>query len=292
MATPLSATKLLAALRAEGVNLREYTSWRTHNRNHKGAWGPVNGVLIHHTAGSNSLAYCHTGSSALPGPLCHTHLAKTGAATMVSAGRANHAGKAAKNAFNAVVAESGAHPKPSAASGTVDGNARFYGIEIENRGNGKDPYPAAQYDAAVRWAAAICRAHGWSAHSVVGHKETSIEGKIDPSFDMNTFRRDVAARLKNKPGGGKKPAPPAGYEPFPGEAWFKKAPRSAIVTAMGRRLVAEGCSAYKQGPGPQWSNADRESFRKWQRKLGNAPQYCDGWPGPKQWAALKVPKVN
>ncbi|MEU9388679.1 peptidoglycan-binding protein [Streptomyces sp. NPDC048324] len=90
---------------------------------------------------------------------------------------------------------------------------------------------------------------------------------------------------------GEKPAP-TGYQPFPGADWFKKNPKSAVVTAMGKRLVAEGCSAYKSGPGPQWTDADRESFRKWQRKLGDAPVYCDGWPGKKQWDALKVPRVS
>ncbi|MFI9206186.1 peptidoglycan-binding protein [Streptomyces sp. NPDC053048] len=90
---------------------------------------------------------------------------------------------------------------------------------------------------------------------------------------------------------GEKPKP-IEYEPFPGVAWFKKNPNSPIVTAMGRRLVAVGCSAYRKGPGPQWTSADRESFRKWQRKLGDAPAECDGWPGPKQWAALKVPRVS
>lgn len=197
MATPLSPDRFVAALKAEGVKVAEHSGWRTHNRNSVGAWGGVNGVLIHHTAGTNSLGIVYTGRSDLPGPLAHTHLAKNGTATMVGNGRANHAGKAATNAFNALVNESATHPKPSAASGTVDGNAHLYGIEIENLGTGKDPYPAVQYDAAVRWAAAICRAHGWSANSVAGHKETSIEGKVDPSFDMNKFRTDVAERLKH-----------------------------------------------------------------------------------------------
>ncbi|MEU8680799.1 peptidoglycan-binding protein [Streptomyces sp. NPDC048611] len=94
-----------------------------------------------------------------------------------------------------------------------------------------------------------------------------------------------------RPGGSTTPPKPPKYEPFPGVDWFKKNPRSAIVTAMGRRLVAEGCSAYREGPGPQWTSADRESFRKWQHKLGDAPRFCDGWPGRKQWDALKVPKV-
>ncbi|MEU2603287.1 N-acetylmuramoyl-L-alanine amidase [Streptomyces albus] len=202
----MSASTFVSVLKREGVKVSErYSGWRTHNRNHKGAWGGVNGVLIHHTAGRDSRALCYNGRSDLPGPLCHTHLAKDGTATMMSAGRANHAGPVARNAHDAVVAERSTHPRPSAASGTVDGNAHYYGIEIENLGTGKDPYPAAQYDAAVRWAAAICRHHGWGADSVVGHKETSIEGKPDPSFDMNKFRRDVAARLKGSASSGSTP---------------------------------------------------------------------------------------
>ncbi|MEU5417699.1 GH25 family lysozyme [Streptomyces sp. NPDC020667] len=80
------------------------------------------------------------------------------------------------------------------------------------------------------------------------------------------------------------------YEPFPGEAFFRSAPTSPIITAMGRRLVAEGCSVYRQGPSPQWTGADRASFALWQKKLGDAPEFRDGWPGPRQWAALKVPR--
>ncbi|WP_309049288.1 N-acetylmuramoyl-L-alanine amidase [Streptomyces sp.] len=198
MATPLSADRFLAALRAEGVKVAERSGWRTHNRNSKGAWGPVNGIVIHHTAGTNSLNLCWSGTADLPGPLCHTHLAKTGVATMLSAGRANHAGTFAANAFNSMLNESSTHPRPDAAE-PVDANARTYGIEIENLGNGSDPYPAAQYDQAVRWAAALCRAHGWTAHSVIGHKE-GTRRKIDPSFDMDAFRDAVAARLAHDAG--------------------------------------------------------------------------------------------
>lgn len=202
MAAPLTPDRLVAALKAEGVKVVERTGWRTHNRNRKGPWNDLNGVVIHHTAGSNSLNLCWEGTSDLPGPLCHTHLAKNGTATMVGYGRANHAGTFATNAFAAMLNESATHPRPDA-SEPVDANARTYGIEIENLGNGRDPYPAVQYDAAVRWAAAICRAHGWSANSVIGHKE-GTRRKIDPSFDMNTFRDAVAARLAHdadwKPG--------------------------------------------------------------------------------------------
>jgi hypothetical protein len=195
MAIPMSADALVKALKTEGVHVYEYKSWRIHNREAATGkiFGPVHGVVIHHTAGSNSLALCYDGRSDLPGPLCHTHLAKNGTASMVGHGRANHAGTFAQNAVTAVINESSTHPRPDAAE-PVDGNDGFYGLEIENLGNGKDPYPLVQYDAAVRWAAAICRAHGWSANSVIGHKE-GTRRKTDPSFDMNVFRADVAKRL-------------------------------------------------------------------------------------------------
>lgn len=204
MAVPLSAAAFLAALKAEGCAVVEYKSWRTHNRNHKGAWGPVNGVMIHHTVSSgedSSVALCYNGHASLPGPLCHTVGGKSGKLYLVSAGRANHAGSGDGDVLNAVINESAL---PADNQANTDGNRHFYGIEIVNLGNGTDQYPAVQYDAAVRWAAALCRAHGWGAGSVIGHREWQ-PGKIDPhgpvegrgDFSMSAFRADVAERLKH-----------------------------------------------------------------------------------------------
>jgi len=86
-------------------------------------------------------------------------------------------------------------------------------------------------------------------------------------------------------------APAPAYEPFPGQEFFRKAPKSPIITAMGKRLVAAGCSAYQSGPGPQWTSADQASYAKWQRKQGFTGAAADGIPGSATWAALKVPKV-
>ncbi|MFH8345004.1 peptidoglycan-binding protein [Streptomyces sp. NPDC018045] len=288
MAQPLSADRLLAALRAEGLNVIEYGNWRSHNRNHKGSFGPVNGVIIHHTVSSgtdNTVRMCHDGYADLPGPLCHAVIAKNGDVYLLSSGRANHAGKGDRDVLNAVIAE---RALPATNDNNTDGNVHFYGFECVNLGNGADPWPEAQLDAIERAGAAICRAYGWSAASVIGHKEWT-NTKIDPrGFSMATMRERIDRRLGTKPG---KPVPAPQYEPFPGVDFFKTYPRSPIVTAMGRRLVEVGCSAYASGPGPQWTSADRESFRKWQKRLGDAPQYCDGWPGRRQWDALKVPKV-
>ena len=213
MATPLTADKFLSILKAEGVKTAEYPGWRTRSRDAATgrAFGPVHMIVNHHTAGSNSLAVvAENGVSGLPAPLAHTHLAKTGVATMCSAGRANHAGTMAKNAYDSFLEEAAEHPAPKASSGTVDGNDCSYGIEVENLGNGTDTYSRAQYDAWVRWDAAICRHYGWSAESCAGHLETSIEGKPDPrgpvegygtrsgfAFSMKQFRADVAERLKH-----------------------------------------------------------------------------------------------
>ncbi|MEU9310078.1 peptidoglycan-binding protein [Streptomyces sp. NPDC048256] len=294
MANPLSADALVSALRAEGVTVVEHSGWRTNNRNHKGSWGPVNGVIVHHTVTSgtgNSVSLCFDGHSALPGPLCHGVIAKDGTVHLVGNGRANHAGSGDGDVLKAVIAEQ-ALPAPN--ENDTDGNVHFYGFECVNLGDGKDPWPAVQLEAMVRASAALCRAHGWSAASVIGHKEWTSK-KIDPrGFTMADFRARVATRL------GKPTTPSTGtgtgtgtgkpqYQPFPGAAWFRKNPKSAIVTALGKRLVAVGCSVYTSGPGPQWTEADRLSYAKWQRKLGYTGSSADGWPGAKSWAALKVP---
>lgn len=77
--------------------------------------------------------------------------------------------------------------------------------------------------------------------------------------------------------------------PFPGADWFKSAPRSPVITAMGERLVDEGCGEYSEGPGQQWTESDRKSYECWQKKLGYSGDDADGWPGKVSWDQLKVP---
>ncbi|WP_406200176.1 N-acetylmuramoyl-L-alanine amidase [Streptomyces sp. NBC_01017] len=203
MAAPLSASRLVEALRAEGVTVHEVPGWRTNNRNHKGAWGPVNGVLIHHTVtgpGTDVVNLIYDGHSALPGPLSTGCITKDGVVHLTGNGRANHAGGGDGRVLDAVINESysGRPPatqKHDGSPGAVDGNARFYGWECENEGDGKDPWPRVQYVAMVKATAAICRAHGWGAKSAIGHLEWS-DWKVDPrGIDMTDFRRDLAACL-------------------------------------------------------------------------------------------------
>ncbi|WP_411096004.1 N-acetylmuramoyl-L-alanine amidase [Streptomyces sp. 020-2-3H-GM] len=215
MATPLTADQLLKALRDEGLHVVEHRSWRTNNRNHKGPWGPTHGVMIHHTVTSgtaNSVELCYNGHSALPGPLCHGVIAKDGTVHLVGNGRTNHAGLGDADVLRAVTAEAKTLPADNEAN--TDGNRHFYGFECVNLGDGKDPWPAAQLDAIERASAAVCRAHGWSERSVIGHLEWQ-PGKVDPrGFSMNSMRDRVGNRLDTKT----PPKQPAPTMPTPPKA--------------------------------------------------------------------------
>ncbi|MEU6089947.1 peptidoglycan-binding protein [Streptomyces sp. NPDC047085] len=295
MAQPMTASQLLAALRAEGLTVHEVRDWRHHNRNTKGPWGPVNGVMIHHTVTSgteNSVNLCYNGRSDLPGPLCHGVIDKQGHVHLVGNGRANHAGLGDSDVLRAVINET---TLPHDNQADVDGNRHFYGFECINLGDGKDPWPEAQKEAIEKVSAAICRHHGWSERSVIGHKEWQ-PGKQDPrGFTMDGMRKRIADRLAGKGGGtgpGKpdpKPAPKPKYAPFPGSGFFHIGQRSPVITAMGRRLVAEGCGHYEEGPSPEWTEADRKSYAAWQHKLGFKGKDADGIPGRTSWDRLKVP---
>lgn len=209
MATPLSADRLLSALRDEGVRVEEYKSWRTNNRDSAGDWGPVHGVMLHHTATSGtdgSVALCYAGRSDLPGPLCHGVIAKDGVVHLVGHGRANHAGSGDGDVLAAVIAEDELPPDSKT---DVDGNTHFYGFECVNLGDGKDPWPAEQVDAMVRASAALLRAHDWGGGgqtSLIGHLEWQ-PGKVDPKpspdgadVAMPALRERVAERLRHDAG--------------------------------------------------------------------------------------------
>lgn len=200
MATPMSYITFLAALQAEGARVVEVGAWRTNNRNHKGPWGPVHGVMIHHTVTSGAaktVALCQSGHSTLPGPLCHGVITKDGRVHLVGYGRANHAGLGDPDVLQAVIAE---RALPLDDEATTDGNRHFYGFECENLGDGQDPWPSAQILAIEQVAAAICRHHGWGAESVIRHLDWQ-PGKIDPlgpGMDWRLVRARVAARLEKK----------------------------------------------------------------------------------------------
>jgi nucleoid-associated protein YgaU len=227
MATPLSATAAVQALQAEGVTVKQYKTWSNHNRGLRGdGWGPVHGVVLHHTVTkgakpaqtANSVEQCYVGypdpPNNLPGPLCHGVIDKQGVVHMVGWGRTNHAGLGDSSVMDAVIAE---RPLPKPTAMNLDGNSRMYGFECINLGDGKDPWPDVQVEAMVRTAAALLRAHGWGqtgTTSVIGHKEWT-NTKVDPrgtgGGDMDAIRARVAERLRHPASWSPASAAPATY---------------------------------------------------------------------------------
>ncbi|WP_329471674.1 N-acetylmuramoyl-L-alanine amidase [Streptomyces sp. NBC_01723] len=286
MATPLSAGSFLSALENEGLVVVEVGDWRDHNRNSKGPWGPVNGVMIHHTVTKGSartVDICRKGYSGLPGPLCHGVITKDGRVHLVGYGRANHAGLGDDDVLRAVIAE--AKP-PADDEANTDGNRHFYGFECENLGDGRDPWPDAQVEAIVRVGTAICRAHGWGARSLLRHLDWQ-PGKVDPrGLDWDDVLARVAKRLGVKPPTTSLPAP---QKPVVDLSRLVAAARSnpkssgqpvtyAGVRTVEAALVDEGLLAKTYSDG-HYGTTTITAYAAWQRRLGYSGKDADGIPG-------------
>lgn len=205
MAAPMTAAQWRVQARKWSVDWNEYQGWMTRKR--PGSFAPV-GITIHHTGsdgGQNSPSYDHflfvegRPAEGIPGPLCQATDEMDGDVIQGAIGRANHAGSGSSRTLALIKADK------APLTGTIkpgpddtNGNGWMYGIEVKF--DGGQPMTAKQYDSVVRWCAAICDFYGWTAGSIVGHKEWSSR-KPDPgSTDMAKFRRDVNARLKAGPG--------------------------------------------------------------------------------------------
>lgn len=205
MARPMTATEWVAAMKKWDVPVKWYPGWESRGR--PGDFASINGIIIHHT-GSDSQSDDYlkflfsTGRPAdgIPGPLCHVSTDMDGDLWVGAIGRANHAGKGSSTVLNDVIAEDyKGYQSPELRAGidNTDGNAHFYGNEV--RYDGGQAMTVKQFTSAVRWSAAICDHYGWSALSVIGHREWSSR-KPDPGrCSMYTFRAAVAALLKAGP---------------------------------------------------------------------------------------------
>ncbi|WP_406353270.1 N-acetylmuramoyl-L-alanine amidase [Streptomyces sp. NBC_00658] len=301
MSSPLSATTFRDAIKGAGVTVVEVGNWTTHNRAGHGAWGPVHGVMIHHTVTSgtaNSVAICRDGYAALPGPLCHGVIAKDGTVHLVGYGRANHAGLGDDDVLAAVIAE---RSVPTDNEANTDGNARFYGFECVNLGDNVDVWPEVQVEAIARTAAGICRAHGWGAESVIGHLEWQ-PGKVDPrgpigkkggpALTMAKIRARVAELLDedapSKPSTPSTPSKPSYTPPkfptglAPGKSKPSARPLQKTLKAAGfmSKSVTE---ADNYGPQTQASVARFHNAHPTYRAAGKT---YDPAIGPKGWAYL------
>jgi len=246
MARPMTPDEMIAALRKWRVPFKEYPGWRTRGRPQ--AFTDVRGVMVHHTGSDagQSDAYLRflfvDGRPDLPGPLCQVATDMDGDLWLGAIGRANHAGKGSSVVLREVTGESypGYVSELKPGSDDTDGNAHFYGNEV--RYDGGQPMTAPQNRTAVLFAAAVCDHYGWSALSVIGHREWTRR-KPDPgNCPMNKFRAAVEAALKAGPPGTIKPSAPVQEDEVTNDQYlnimkFLMAISSNLAALMGRELT-------------------------------------------------------
>lgn len=158
------------------------------------------GVMLHHTAGTNSLNYIVNTNPYAPVRACHFLVDRQGIVHVVSGSGAYHAGVGGPHTFTRTVTV----PKDS-------GNSRLYGIEIESLGMSAkiNSTPQGMTPEQVVSTAMLCAAlldamsRGplpLRVPRVIGHK-TWTRRKIDPRQDIVWWQRAVriARANRNKP---------------------------------------------------------------------------------------------
>lgn len=169
------------ALRRTGYPVIETPGWQTRgNQNFQ-----PRGLVVHHDGyratvkTRDALHLLTNGRKDLPGPLCQIWLDDDDETTaeygdpvfhLIAAGRANHAGTGAWNGLS--------------------GNSSVLGIEARHTGGPNEPWSTAALDAYHKGAAALAVHGGFGSEMVCGHKEWTTR-KVDPTFDMHEFRRNV-----------------------------------------------------------------------------------------------------
>ncbi|KAK2757104.1 peptidoglycan recognition protein 1 [Arachnomyces sp. PD_36] len=139
----------------------------------------------------------------------------------------------------------------------------------------------------------ISRQYNIPARNIITANSLEEPYELSPGDELEIPARGVPLEGAAPPSDGDGEEDPP-LEEFPGSDFFTAEPSSPIVAAMGARLVEENCSAYPDGeePDEQWDDADLESYKLWQEKLGYTGGDADGWPGQSSWDTLKVPAVE
>lgn len=211
MSVPMTHNQFLAQANKWGLKLEttRHPDWFRRNRDSVRAFGPVHGVVIHHTGSTTQLSmvdYCYRGDPerGLGGPLALGVITDDGLVHMVGWGRANTQGAGDGKVLEAMKA--GRVPPFPPGPDTADGNSCFYGWEFCSAGQ-YDPFTPAQFDAAVRLCCALLDFHGWAVQSsIIGHFQWTRRKTGDPddrptadssgeSLDWPVFLAAVKARL-------------------------------------------------------------------------------------------------
>lgn len=184
---------------------------------------PIRAIVLHHTAGTNSLSYLtHNDRQAST----HALITKAGViyAMVPDSRAANAVGFSNLGRFTTAAGDAG------------NANQITYSIELENLGNGHDDYPDAQIDACGWDIARVWRTHG--RVPILTHALIDTQGKLDPlGLDLvRVYRAAVAWYDGQLP---TTPAPAGGYSgasPLLGEP---KATRAQCVAYLNATPTGE-----------------------------------------------------
>jgi len=155
--------------------------------------GPIQMVIMHATAGTNSAGHLKN-----PAPEGHPERAVSIHYLIEKDGTVRQMVKEEHRAWHAGLCRISWHPG-------ADANDISIGIELENLNNGKDPYPALQWNAAVHLVQDIVTRRKIPQERLVRHRDVAIfpngalGRKTDPnpvSFDWDRFVREVYGQSK------------------------------------------------------------------------------------------------
>ncbi|MFG3506311.1 peptidoglycan-binding protein [Streptomyces sp. NPDC047821] len=134
---------------------------------------------------------------------------------------------------------------------------------------------------------------GWTDHTrtfYTAYEQTRPHARrlATPMAYWNNSGRYVAYRYKGLTGGTLgNPGAPGTSAAYPGRASFGPGADNRHVTRLGSMLAERGGGRfYRSGPGPRWTEADREATRAFQRAQGWTGRDADGLPGPDTWRLL------
>jgi hypothetical protein len=171
-------------LRLYGIPTTAVPGWQTRT-----SWyGPVAtapfqpvGFIFHHTAGRDSSDLIKNKA------LVQYYVPKDGMCHVMSVNRTAHPGKGdpqvKERAINDLPPMSVAQVR-SRRDNSMRGYKHWVGVEVENLGDGNDPYTEAQIDTITKLAAAHCLEFKWTANRCIHHKEWTSR-KIDMTYDGN-----------------------------------------------------------------------------------------------------------
>jgi N-acetyl-anhydromuramyl-L-alanine amidase AmpD len=194
--------RLVHKLKAHKVNFTLVPGWKSARIDPYNGTSDFKGVLLHHTAGINSLNYIVNTNPYAPVRACHFLVQRDGKVQVVSGVGAYHAGKGGAYKFNRFVTI----PKDQ-------GNRYLYGIEIESMGttaiigNGQGAINIDQVVSTALLTAALLNAMrpGWRSlpvSRVIRHADWTTR-KVDPRQDLDWWHQVVGIARRARRDGAK-----------------------------------------------------------------------------------------